>query len=122
MLLDLEQEDHPCMQDSPNPRGILGSKASGEPSLLLSTSILYALRQAVVAAQKGLAAERSLSSKANPIAVRNGNSASGEDPFFVLAAPATTVRLKQVQRRCRALVLTSSVKLGRVQALKLSGD
>ncbi len=40
------------LQDSPNRRGVMGSKASGEPSLLLSVSILHALRAAVKAARQ----------------------------------------------------------------------
>ena len=40
------------VQDSPNTRGVMGSKASGEPSLLLSVSVLHALRAAVKAARK----------------------------------------------------------------------
>ena len=40
------------LQDSPNTRGVMGSKASGEPSLLLSVSVLHALRAAVKAARR----------------------------------------------------------------------
>ena len=39
------------MQDSPNRRGVLGSKACGEPSLLLAVSVLHALRMAANAAR-----------------------------------------------------------------------
>ncbi|BDA47143.1 Xanthine dehydrogenase/oxidase [Coccomyxa sp. Obi] len=42
------------LKDSPNLRGIMGSKASGEPSLLLSVSILHAMRTAVKAARAEL--------------------------------------------------------------------
>lgn len=66
------------MQDSPNPKGVLSSKASGEPSLLLTTSVLYALRQAVLAARSDL-------------------SVAADQAFFSLEAPVTTVRLKQVR-------------------------
>jgi len=45
-------------QDSPNERGVMGSKASGEPSLLLSVSILHAMRSAVQAARAELAAAK----------------------------------------------------------------
>lgn len=38
------------VQDSPNPKGVLSSKASGEPGVLLSVSILQALRSAAAAA------------------------------------------------------------------------
>jgi xanthine dehydrogenase molybdopterin-binding subunit B len=38
-------------QDSPNPRGIMSSKASGEPSLMLSAGVLAALQNAVTAAR-----------------------------------------------------------------------
>jgi hypothetical protein len=37
------------LQDSPNLRGIMSSKACGEPSLLLSVSVLHAMRMAVKA-------------------------------------------------------------------------
>ena len=99
------------LQHSPNPKGVLGSKASGEPSLLLTTSILYALRDAVESARSTL--PPALASKPQPSAgtapVRehlkpldessvvyegHGHGKTAED-FFVLAAPATTVRLKQ---------------------------
>lgn len=44
------------LQDSPNTRGVMGSKASGEPSLLLSVSVLHALRAAVKAARREVGA------------------------------------------------------------------
>ena len=44
-----------CMQDSPNRRGIMGSKACGEPSLLLAVSVLHAFRMAANAARSDLA-------------------------------------------------------------------
>ncbi len=50
--------DEMSLQDSPNERGIMGSKASGEPSLLLSVSILHAMRMAVGAARAELAASQ----------------------------------------------------------------
>lgn len=40
-----------CAQDSPNPRGIMSSKASGEPCLMLSAGVLAALQNAVAAAR-----------------------------------------------------------------------
>ena len=42
-------------QDSPNPRGVLSSKASGEPSLMMSMGVLSALQQAAAAARRDLA-------------------------------------------------------------------
>ncbi len=41
----------PLVQDSPNPKGIMSSKASGEPCLMLSTGILTGLQNAVAAAR-----------------------------------------------------------------------
>jgi xanthine dehydrogenase/oxidase len=40
------------LENKPNPVGILGSKAVGEPPLLLSNSILLALKQAIGSARK----------------------------------------------------------------------
>jgi xanthine dehydrogenase/oxidase len=40
------------IENKPNPVGILGSKAVGEPPLLLSNSILLALKQAIGSARK----------------------------------------------------------------------
>jgi xanthine dehydrogenase molybdopterin-binding subunit B len=37
-------------QDAPNPAGILSSKASGEPALLLSVGVLSAVQAAITAA------------------------------------------------------------------------
>ena len=42
------------LKDSPNIRSIMSSKASGEPAMMLSMSVLYALRRAVLAAKNGL--------------------------------------------------------------------
>ena len=54
LCLGFVKEDKPTVfkssgleQDSPNPRAVVGSKAVGEPSLLLSTTVLYAIRHAV---------------------------------------------------------------------------
>ena len=43
-------------QDSPNPRGVMSSKASGEPSLMMSTSVLTALQNAVAAGRREVGA------------------------------------------------------------------
>lgn len=60
-------------QDSPNERGVMGSKASGEPSLLLSVSILHAMRGAVQAARAELAAAKApVPPKALPAASTSG--------------------------------------------------
>lgn len=42
------------LKDSPNIRSVMSSKASGEPAMMLSMSVLYALRRAVLAAKNGL--------------------------------------------------------------------
>lgn len=39
------------VQDSPNPKGIMSSKASGEPCLMVSSGVLAALQNAVAAAR-----------------------------------------------------------------------
>jgi len=116
-----QQLKHSPLQDSPNPKGVLGSKASGEPSLLLTTSILYALRNAVVSARDTLSAASNPSAvshtftpsllesipepsnPATPILTPGASILEGQHPaetaegrdIFVFAAPATTVRLKQ---------------------------
>lgn len=53
------------LKDSPNIRSVMSSKASGEPSMMLSMSVLYALRRAVLAAKNGLS-EAALGSRAVP--------------------------------------------------------
>lgn len=40
------------LENRPNPLGVLGSKAVGEPPLVLSNSVLYALRQAIASARQ----------------------------------------------------------------------
>ena len=86
----------------------MSSKASGEPSLLLSTSVLYALRHAVVAARKCLQAQKSgkltaaeeqladWSSSIDCTGTSKAETSGKGGDFFVLAAPATTVKIKQV--------------------------
>ena len=63
------------LKDSPNIRSVMSSKASGEPSMMLSMSVLYALRRAVLAAKNGLSA-LALGSRAVP---RGLSQVSGED-------------------------------------------
>lgn len=53
------------LQDSPHIRSVMSSKASGEPSMMLSMSVLYALRRAVLAAKNGLS-EAALASSPVP--------------------------------------------------------
>lgn len=53
------------LKDSPNIRSVMSSKASGEPSMMLSMSILYALRRAVLAAKNSIS-EAAASSPAPP--------------------------------------------------------
>lgn len=66
----------------------MGSKASGEPSLLLSVSILHALRAAVNAARQ----------EVMPLACMDGSmvvdGSRGED-FVTLPGPASVIRLKE---------------------------
>ncbi len=42
------------LKNSPNIRSVMSSKASGEPSMMLSMSVLYALRRAVLAAKNSI--------------------------------------------------------------------
>ena len=42
------------LKDSPKIHSVMSSKASGEPSMMLSMSVLYALRRAVLAAKNSL--------------------------------------------------------------------
>lgn len=53
------------LKDSPNIRSVMSSKASGEPAMMLSMSVLYALRRAVLAAKNGLS-EAALGGRAVP--------------------------------------------------------
>uniref|UniRef100_A0A1X7SDN0 Aldehyde oxidase/xanthine dehydrogenase second molybdopterin binding domain-containing protein n=1 Tax=Amphimedon queenslandica TaxID=400682 RepID=A0A1X7SDN0_AMPQE len=62
------------LKNAPNPLGILGSKAVGEPPLLMSSGVLFALKRAVESARRDA-----------------GNS----DPF-ILNAPATVEATQQV--------------------------
>ena len=61
----------------------MGSKASGEPCLLLSTSVLHALRHATQAAQASLAPPMTPEQKAAALG-------------SVLEAPATPPRIRKV--------------------------
>ena len=42
------------LKDTPNLRSVMSSKASGEPAMMLSMSVLYALRRAVLAAKNSM--------------------------------------------------------------------
>jgi hypothetical protein len=110
------------LADAPNSRGILSSKASGEPALMTSTSALMALQQAAQAAAEevqGLAVPGSSSSSRDgsgagsagmkrdqdsheadtgrvPVAEGGSSSSSSSSSWRVLAAPATPQRLKAV--------------------------
>ena len=101
------------LQDSPNIRSILSSKATGEPSLMLSSSVLYALRRAVVEARNSLPAPTQPLSPilaaglqvpfASQRSGRPGSSSVGSSirgvaagaEFLILEAPATTAHLKE---------------------------
>lgn len=74
------------MQGAPNPAGIMSSKASGEPALMASTSVLSALQQAVAAAAAELQQLRPAGG-----ACEGGGSGSS----MVLMAPATPPRIKR---------------------------
>lgn len=99
------------LSEAPNPVGIAGSKASGEPALMTSTSALLALQQAAAAAAvevEGLKTPgRKVSTAAAAVAGAPaagavlvtggvGEGASEVGQWRVLAAPATPQRLKDV--------------------------
>ena len=87
----------------------MGSKASGEPSLLLTTSVLYALRHAAEAARDGLAAlQLPLADSSTQVQDKDGSQEAAcgssdlgnrDAKYMAFSAPATVVKLKQV-RRC----------------------
>lgn len=60
------------LKDSPNIRSVMSSKASGEPSMMLSMSVLYALRRAVLAAKNSMAGAAANGPALVPGAAANG--------------------------------------------------
>ncbi len=111
------------LKDSPNIRSVMSSKASGEPSMMLSMSVLYALRRAVLAAKNSLS-EAAANGPALPEALsQRVTGGTGDEPgaaegraaamrdqtstsyviddcadgnaFFVLEAPVTTCHGKE---------------------------
>ena len=81
------------LSDAPNPAGIAGSKASGEPALMTATSALLALQQAVRAAAEEI---EQLKPGAGGVGVCGGGGVRGEGGWRVLSAPATPQRVKGV--------------------------
>lgn len=87
------------LADAPNPRGILSSKASGEPALMTSTSALLALQQAAAAAVQevqGLPGPATAVTGAGSGGVGEGTAGPSNYGWCVLAAPATPEKLKGV--------------------------
>ncbi|KAK9807521.1 hypothetical protein WJX72_001412 [[Myrmecia] bisecta] len=78
------------LEDSPNPRGVLGAKATGEPSLLLCASIIEAFRGAIAAARRDL---RRAMGDGTAESASSGKTKGGE--YVAFNAPATTAKLKQ---------------------------
>lgn len=74
------------LSDAPNPAGIAGSKASGEPALMTATSALLALQQAAAAA----------AAEVESLTAACGGNRHGRGGWKVLAAPATPQRVKSV--------------------------
>ena len=72
------------LENKPNPVGVLGSKATGEPPLLLSNSILLAIKHAIASSR----------------------SESGVQGHFPLAVPASP---DAIQQAC--LTEASSMKI-----------
>jgi hypothetical protein len=88
------------LSDAPNPRGILSSKASGEPALMASASALMALQAAAGAAASevaGLArvAQQQLQQQREDSSASGAADSSGRAAgWCVLSAPATPQKLK----------------------------
>jgi hypothetical protein len=90
------------LSDAPNPKGILSSKASGEPALMASTSALMALQAAAGAAAMevaGLAKPRPLvglqvQQQNKDERVDDGAAAGAGGGWCVLSAPATPFKVK----------------------------
>ena len=57
-------------QDAPNPKGIMSSKASGEPALMAASSVIMAFQQAAAAAAHDIAAATANNCKHTPEAPR----------------------------------------------------
>ena len=66
------------LKDSPKIRSVMSSKASGEPSMMLSMSVLYALRRAVLAAKNSLS-EAALKSSAGAVPKGLASICAGSD-------------------------------------------
>lgn len=62
------------LKGNPNPVGVLGSKAIGEPPLCLTPSVAFAVKRAIEAARSEI----------------------GKDEFFVLNSPATVESIQQL--------------------------
>jgi hypothetical protein len=101
-----QQFDVKFLSDAPNPRGILSSKASGEPALMASTSALMALQAAAGAAASEVAGlarvpqqqqqqqEASLAAAADSCDVGAAGGSGRVVGWCVLSAPATPQKLK----------------------------
>jgi hypothetical protein len=82
------------LSEAPNPVGIAGSKASGEPALMTATSALLALQQAAAAAAAEV--EGWAGGGSGVVWGVYGQRMVGDGGFKVLTAPATPQRLKGV--------------------------
>jgi hypothetical protein len=101
-----QQFDVRFLSEAPNPRGILSSKASGEPALMASTSALMALQAAAGAAASEVAGLSQVAQQQQQQQEGIGSRASGVADFCtgggsgraagwcVLSAPATPQKLK----------------------------
>lgn len=89
----------PLVQDSPNPKGIMSSKASGEPCLMLSTGILTALQNAVAAARAEFGG--------------NGSDAGGAEKVCRHAGPTLSL---QMSRKFDVSVLHCGVLAARAES------
>ncbi|RMZ95764.1 indole-3-acetaldehyde oxidase-like [Brachionus plicatilis] len=63
------------VNNNPNPVGVLGSKAIGEPPLCLTPSVAFAVKRAIEAARKEL---------------------TGDEQYFALNSPATVDSIQQL--------------------------
>lgn len=86
-------------QDTPNPQGIMSSKASGEPALMTSVSVLSAIQQAVASAGEDVATCQSTVMPVGAVTARQvGNGMTSKTScagkMVTLCAPATPQRIK----------------------------
>lgn len=84
------------LSDAPNPVGIAGSRASGEPALMTATSAMLALQQAAAAAVQEIEGGFGVLGGGESSCGERKEEQRKEGVWKVLTAPATPQRLKGV--------------------------